>query len=72
MYFDREHGGGDDGPSYPKGLYADLGSDEVCLLGYISEEQSIEVATAIYHRFPDMPLKKSSPEKHFTSLGLSV
>ena len=71
IYFDREHSDDSD-DSFPEGLYADTGSRESCLLGYIEEKRCFEVIAAIYKRFPDMPLKKvKSPyEKHFTSVDL--
>lgn len=70
MYFDREHGGGDDGPYYPAGLYADVGSREASLLPFVGEEQSLQVIADIYKRFPDMPINDdASPfDKHFTIL----
>jgi hypothetical protein len=67
----REEGGSPDHYE-PAGLYAELGMGSKCILPYLDEHQTHSVIEAIYRRFPDMPIagKKSSFDKHFTTLGI--
>lgn len=70
LEYQDERGGGD-APYYPSGLYAELNRGSVCVLPYLSPEQTAFVIEAIYKRFPDMPWdKKTAFDRHITVLNL--